>query len=534
MSFSPRHRSCHGRCVRCKGCTMGESCDHFNPSGGPKHPGPNNVAGETIPDCVCDLFPNWEAGGVGVGVAVAAEGLSGGSGDGGGNGSGVGGGRKARAKKKKKKKGGGKEEKLRKMIEREKEGRKGKTHNGLLPAAIPLRGLSDDRCGAELAATFPTGAAVRAMYMAEQQAAEDQGEGGVHRWLEEQGKGNLAPAFIGDGYDSLGKLSMMDRKDIRSIAGMKTSYLKPMLKAVKELRGTLARQPSSTGRGGDPLTISTSSTSSTRAGQVGERSGGAGRGIDDSGREGGGDRGRTSTSSGSSYSGGGSVGGGGTESNSPGSSRKSSGPPVSSGSSGGMIAAARWGGADEAAPRGGGKDDGEEKNAASRPRVLMVVSTDRGGNISLINRGHGAVLGDDDIGGSGVYRGVRSGGGRERGKEMIRSRSASRSRSGSRSGSGAGSGGRPVSPPGSGHGTGGWSGGRPGSPKNRPVSPPGSGSGSGAGGWGGGRPGSPGSRPGTPGSGGRPMSAASAGRSPRSPNRPNSATVRKRGPSKPW
>ena len=319
---------------------MGENCDHFNPSGGPKHPGPNNVAGETIPDCVCDLFPNWEAGGVGVGVAVAAEGLSGGSRDGGGNVSGVGGGRKAQAKKKKKKKGGGKEAKLRRMIEREKEVRKGKTHNGLLPAAIPLRGPSDDRCGAELAAAFPTGAAVRAMYMAEQQAAEEQGEGGVHRWLEEQGKGNLSPAFIGDGYDSLGKLSMMDRNDIRSIAGMKTSYLKPLLKAVKDLRGTLARQSSSTGRGGDPLTIN---TSSTRAGQVGERSGGAGRGIDDPGREGGGGRGRTSTSSGSSYSGGGSVGGGGTESNSPGSSRKSSGPPVSSGSSGGMIAAARWG-----------------------------------------------------------------------------------------------------------------------------------------------------------------------------------------------
>ena len=43
---------CHGRCRRCRGCTMGEEeCDHFNPSGGPKHPTADNM--QSIPPCRC-------------------------------------------------------------------------------------------------------------------------------------------------------------------------------------------------------------------------------------------------------------------------------------------------------------------------------------------------------------------------------------------------------------------------------------------------------------------------------------------------
>ena len=49
------YRTCHGRCIRCRGCTMGsEACDHFNPSGGPTHPTPDNRA--SIPDCQCHLL----------------------------------------------------------------------------------------------------------------------------------------------------------------------------------------------------------------------------------------------------------------------------------------------------------------------------------------------------------------------------------------------------------------------------------------------------------------------------------------------
>ena len=45
-------RQCHGRCPKCKGCTMGDACDHFNPSGGPKHPNADNTA--SIPPCNCE------------------------------------------------------------------------------------------------------------------------------------------------------------------------------------------------------------------------------------------------------------------------------------------------------------------------------------------------------------------------------------------------------------------------------------------------------------------------------------------------
>jgi hypothetical protein len=89
----------------------------------------------------------------------------------------------------------------------------------------------------------------------------DTGPDDVHRWLGRQRKGNgtqrrgggnsrganqflfktdMAPAFIEDGYDSLESLSMMDREDILSIAGMQAGQVKPMLEAVKELRDTLA------------------------------------------------------------------------------------------------------------------------------------------------------------------------------------------------------------------------------------------------------------------------------------------------------
>ena len=40
---------CPGRCPDCGGCNMGESCTHYNPSGGPLHPNGKNL--ESVPNC---------------------------------------------------------------------------------------------------------------------------------------------------------------------------------------------------------------------------------------------------------------------------------------------------------------------------------------------------------------------------------------------------------------------------------------------------------------------------------------------------